>query len=91
MSKCKCWDLGLKAGMEYEALRQFVRDTDGGCTHDPALCPTLDKQLRQAETVRDRRQMYAKRLQNQGYTKEEIESMPTKRRRSRNRIYDIGD
>lgn len=91
MHRCKCFDRGFKLGMDYADILQFVNGKDNVCTFPLFLCPNVDKELRRADEERKRRSYYSKRLKKAGYSQEEIDRMPVRKRRSRNRVHEIDD
>lgn len=78
---CACWDQGLHIGMTYEQLTNFVKSRRM-CSDRQYICPNVDRELRRADTERERRKYYNKRLKAAGYSDEEIAQMPHRRRRS---------
>lgn len=74
---CRC---PIKPGMSHYDLIEKV--VPHNCCAPLFLCPALDKVLREAEVIRDRRAQYNKRLKKQGYTEDQINARPYKGRSS---------
>jgi hypothetical protein len=89
--ECKCHELGLRPNMTYEELFELVKNdkycTAGDYNVPGYMCPTMDKELRRADTERQRRKWYSKRLQSQGLTKHEADNKPLRHRRRKGAQY----
>lgn len=75
--KCSC---PIKPNMTFDDLKQIILDKKM-CTEEAMyICPNLDRELRKADAERDRRKYYNRRLKQQGFTDEQINSMPRRKR-----------
>lgn len=77
-AKCSC---PIQPNMTYSQLREIITSKQM-CTHSLYICPHLDRELRRADAERMRRSYYDQRLRKQGFSQEEIDKMPRRKRGS---------